>query len=331
MTRFGYTLMTEQSGPRELVRYAQAADRLGFDFAVSSDHYFPWLDEQGHASYAWSLLGAVAQATERLDLMTYVTCPTVRYHPVVVAQKAATLGLLSDNRFTLGLGSGENLNEHVVGERWPAVGERHDMLEESLEIIRALLAGERLTWQGVHFRVDSAKVWDLPEERVEIGVAVSGGQSVSRFAPLADHLVAVQPEADLVEQWDEVRNAAGVAGARSRKVGQIPISWDPDRERAVARAHEQFRWFGGGWHVNADLPTTEAFDAASQFVRPEDVAESIPCGPDLDAIVEAVSAYWEAGFTDVALVQVGDEGQQRFLDEAAGPLLDKLRAAAPSA
>ncbi len=329
MTRFGYTLMTEQSGPKELVGYAVDAERAGFDFAVSSDHFFPWVDEQGHAPYAWSVLGAVAHATSRIDLMTYVTCPTVRYHPAVVAQKAATLGVLSDGRFTLGLGAGENLNEHVVGERWPAVGERHDMLEEALHIIRALLDGERLTFDGVHFRTDSARVWDLPGEPVQLGVAVSGDQSVSRFAPLADHLVATEPEAALVAGWDEAR--AGVEGAGpSRKIAQIPISWDPDPEVATQRAHEQFRWFAGGWHVNADLPTTEAFAAASRFVRPEDVAETIPCGPDLDAVVEAASAYWEAGFTDVALVQVGDAAQQRFLDEVAAPLLDRLRAAAPS-
>lgn len=329
MTRFGYTLMTEQSGPKQLVGYAGDAERLGFDFLVSSDHSFPWLDEQGHAPYAWSLLGAVAQVTSRVDLMTYVTCPTVRYHPAVVAQKAATLGVLSDGRFTLGLGAGENLNEHVVGERWPAVGERHDMLEEAVEIIRALLDGERLTFDGVHFRVDSAKVWDLPEHPVEIGVAVSGAQSISRFAPLADHLITTEPEADLLAGWDRARAEAGDL-PRSRKIGQIPISWDPDADTAKQRAHEQFRWFAGGWHVNADLPTTEAFAAASQYVRPDDVAGTIPCGPDLDAVVEAVSAYWEAGFTDIALVQVGDAAQQRFLDEAAGPLLEKLRAAAPS-
>ncbi|MCC2336105.1 TIGR03557 family F420-dependent LLM class oxidoreductase [Cellulomonas wangsupingiae] len=332
MTRFGYTLMTEQSGPRELVGYAQHADRLGFDFAVSSDHYFPWLDAQGHAPYAWSVLGAVAQATERLELMTYVTCPTIRYHPAVVAQKAATMALLSEGRFTLNVGAGENLNEHVVGERWPAVGERHDMLEEALEIIHRLFDGERVTYEGAHFRVDSARLWDLPDTRVPIGVAVSGGQSVSRFSGLADHLVAVEPDADLVRRWDEARAGLGsleVVGP-SRKIGQVPISWGPDRDEAVARAHDEFRWFGGGWKVNADLPTTEAFEAASQFVRPEDVAASIPCGPDLDAVVEAVAAYWEAGFTDVAVVQVGDALQQQFLDEAAGPLLERLRAAAPA-
>ncbi|GEK22317.1 TIGR03557 family F420-dependent LLM class oxidoreductase [Cellulomonas xylanilytica] len=326
MTRFGYTLMTEQSGPKDLVRYSIAAERLGFDFEVSSDHYFPWLDAQGHAPHAWTLLGAVAQATERVELMTYVTCPILRYHPAVVAQKAATLGVLSDGRFQLNVGAGENLNEHVVGERWPAVGERHDMLEEAIEIIRELFTGDRVNYAGDFFQVDSAKLWDLPDEPIQIGAAVSGPQSIQRFSQLVDHLVAVEPDADAIHAWDDAR---GHSLPESRKIGQIPISWDPDREKAVARAHEQFRWFAGGWKVNADLPTTEAFDAASQFVRPDDVAEQIPCGPDLDAVVEAVSAYWEAGFTDIAIVQVGDEKQDEFLSTAAGPLLEKLRAASP--
>ena len=320
MTRFGYTLMTEQSGPRELVRYAQQAEEVGFDFEVSSDHYSPWLVSQGHAPYAWSVLGAVAHATSRVELMTYVTCPTLRYHPAVVAQKAATLQLLAEGRFTLGLGAGESLNEHVVGEGWPGVDQRQDMLVEAIEIIRALHTGDLVTYDGSYFRVDSARVWDAPEGGVPLGVAVSGESSLSKFAPLADHMIAVQPEGDLVTGWDE-RHGPG-----SRKIGQVPVSWDPDPDAAIARAHEQFRWFAGGWAVNADLPTPAGFEAASQFVRPEDVAASIPCGPDLDALAEGVRPFLEAGFTDIAIVQIGDEKQQQFLDEAAGPLLEKLRA-----
>ncbi len=327
-TRFGYTLMTEQSGPRELVRYAVAADDVGFDFAVSSDHYSPWLTEQGHSPYAWSVLGAVAQATERLELMTYVTCPTMRYHPAVVAQKAATVSLLSEGRFTLGLGSGENLNEHTVGEGWPAVETRQEMLEEAVEIIRELFGGDLVTYRGEHYAVDSARLWDLPEEQVRIAIAVSGDRSVERFAPLADDLIAVEPKSELIEAWNGVEGADRI-GSGARAIGQIPICWDPDEKVAVERAHEQFRWFGGGWDVNADLPTTAGFSSASQFVTPDDVAEAIPCGPDLDRIVESVSGFWEAGFTDVAVVQVGDEGQDRFLEEAAGTLLERLRAAAP--
>ncbi len=318
--------MTEQSGPRALVDYAVAAERVGFDFEVSSDHYSPWLDTQGHSGYAWSILGAVAQATERVDLMTYVTCPSIRYHPAVVAQKAATLGVLSGGRFTLGLGAGENLNEHVVGERWPAVEERHELLTESVHLIKDLFSGELVDYQGVHFQVDSARLWDLPDTPVEIGVAVSGPRSVAAFATIADHLITTEPEPGLLKSWDDARRDVSLPA--SRKIGQIPICWDPDADAAIARAHAEFRWFGLGWPVNANLPTTEAFESASAFVRPEDVAESIPCGPDLDAIVAAVQPYLDAGFTDVALVQIGDDGQQRFLDEAAGPLLEKLRAAA---
>ncbi len=324
MVRFGYTLMTEQSGPRELIGYARAAEDLGFDFEVSSDHYSPWLTEQGHAPNAWVTLGAVAQATERVELMTYVTCPTMRYHPAVVAQQAATLQLISDGRFVLGLGAGENLNEHITGEGWPPVQQRQDMLEEAIEIIRELHTGELVTWEGDYFRIDSARIWDVPDQRVPLGLAVSGGSSIARFAEVGDHLIAVEPDAALISDWDDAR--AGLP--ESRKIGQVPICWAPDEQTAIDLAHEQFRWFGGGWSVNADLPTPAGFAGASQFVRPEDVAASIPCGPDLDHIVEGVKAYWEAGFTDVAIVQVGDRLQQRFLDEAAGPLLEQLRAAA---
>jgi G6PDH family F420-dependent oxidoreductase len=294
---------------------------------VSSDHYSPWLVEQGHAPYAWTVLGAVAQATSRVDLMTYVTCPTLRYHPAVVAQKAATLQLLAEGRFTLGLGAGESLNEHVVGGGWPGIATRQSMLVEAVEIIRRLHTGDLVDYRGEHFDVDSARIWDLPDIPVELAIAVAGGRAVEHFAPIADHMVAVEPREDLVESWNSTEGATPIGPSGAKAIGQIPICWGPDQDAARKLAHEQFRWFAGGWSVNADLPTPAGFAAASQFVTPDDVAGSIPCGPDLDAIVESVSAFWKAGFTDIALVQVGDQHQQAFLDEAARPLLEKLRAA----
>jgi G6PDH family F420-dependent oxidoreductase len=319
MTAFGYTLLCEQRGPRELVSDAVAAERAGFDFEVISDHYFPWLDSMGHAPYAWSVLGAVATATERVGLMTYVTCPTIRYHPAVVAQKAATVALLTEGRFTLGLGAGENLNEHVVGQGWPPANVRHEMLDEAVVIIRELFGGGYVNFVGKHYRVDSAKLWDVPDGGVPIAVAVSGTQSIEHFAPVSDAMVAVEPEPALVQGFDRA------AGAELPKIGQQPISWDPDRDTAVERAHELFRWFAGGWKVNAELPGTAGFAAATSFVRREDVAQAFPCGPDVSAHVEAVRPFVDAGFTHVALAQVGGETQPAFCDFARDELLPALR------
>lgn len=324
MTSFGYTLMTEQAGPKELVRHAVAAEDAGFEFEVCSDHFSPWLAAQGHAPNAWAVLGAVAHATQEVGLCSYVTCPTIRYHPAVVAQQAATVQILADGRFTLGLGSGENLNEHVVGQAWPTVDKRIDMLAEAMKIIRELFSGELVDHRGEYFEVASARLWDVPDVPVALAVSMTGDRSVEKLADFADHLVQTEPDGDVVKKWRGRRQTVGLPDGRV--IGQLPISWDPDRDKAIARAHDQFRWFAGGWSVNADLPTTAGFAAASQYVRPEDVAESIPCGPDLDAIVAAVKPFRDAGFTDVALVQVGGDTQEQFLAEVAEPLLAALRA-----
>ncbi|MEU3275118.1 TIGR03557 family F420-dependent LLM class oxidoreductase [Saccharomonospora sp. NPDC006951] len=327
--RFGYTLMTEQAGPAELVGHAAAAEAAGFDFEVMSDHFSPWLAEQGHAPYAWSVLGAVTQVTSSVELMTYVTCPLLRYHPAVVAQKAATIQLLSGDRFLLGLGAGENLNEHIVGGGWPPVNVRHEMLSEALQIIDGLFAGGYTNFAGEHYRVDSAKLWDLPGRRTPIGVAVSGEQSVARFALASDALIAVEPNGELCRHWDAERAAIGEES--SRKIGQLPVSWDTDERAAVRRAHEQFRWFAGGWKVNAELPGPAGFAGATQFVSPGDVADSIPCGADPDRVVAAARPFWEAGFTDLALVQIGGDRQEEFFAAAENELLPALRAASPEA
>ncbi|MFF3013222.1 LLM class F420-dependent oxidoreductase [Streptomyces sp. NPDC057939] len=319
MVRFGYTMMTEQAGPRELVEHVAAAERAGFDFSVTSDHYFPWLASQGHAPYAWSVLGAAAQATTTIPLMTYVTCPTIRYHPAVVAQKAATMQLLSDGRFRLGLGSGENLNEHVVGPGWPAAHVRLAMLEEGVGIIRDLLDGGSVNHHGQYFDVENAKLWDLPDEPPPIGIAVSGKRSCELAGRYADLAIAVDPERELLESFDR---AGGVGKPR---VGQLAVCHDTDREAAVRRAHDQFRWSVGGWQVNAELPGPSAFDQASRYVRPEDIAKSIPCGDDPDDFVDAVRPFVEAGFTEIALIQVGGSHQHSFIDWSETTLLPALR------
>jgi G6PDH family F420-dependent oxidoreductase len=319
MMQIGYTMMCEQAGPRELVRHVSLAEQAGFDFSVVSDHYFPWLEEQGHSPYAWSVLGAAAQATERIPLMTFVTCPTGRYHPAVVAQKAATMQLLSGGRFTLGVGAGENLNEHVTGEPWPSVRVRHARLVEALEIITALFRGGYVRYEGRHFQLDSVKLWDLPQVPPPIGVAASGERSAGVAARLGDALIAVGPDSELVAAF-EARGGRG-----KPRYGQLPVSMDADPARARRRAWEQFRWFGGGWKVNAELPGPAAFAGASQFVREEDVAEAIPCGDDPGPVLQAVRSFEKAGFTHLALVQVGGEHQDQFIEWAADRLIEPAR------
>ncbi len=317
--KIGYTMMCEQSGPKDLVQDLALAEEAGFDYSVISDHYFPWLDEQGHSPYAWSVLGAAAQATSTIPLMTYVTCPTRRYHPVVVAQKAATVQLLSDGRFTLGLGAGENLNEHVVGGGWPSANTRHEMLAEAVEIIRDLFDGGYVRHQGRHFDIDSAKLWDLPEQPPPIGIAVSGTQSATLAGKLADLVIAVEPKAELLTSFAEA------GGGAKPSYGQVPVSFDLDEKAARRRAHEQFRWFAGGWKVNAELPGTGAFAAASAFVTEDDVADQIPCGSDVDRHLEAIGEFADAGFTHLALVQVGGDQQSSFIKWAGEELLPRAR------
>ncbi|CAN5163730.1 LLM class F420-dependent oxidoreductase [soil metagenome] len=316
----GYTLMGEQRSPKDLVRDAVRAEAAGFDFLVASDHYSPWLEVQGHSPHAWTVLGAVAQATERIPFMTYVTCPIVRYHPAVVAQKAATLALLSDGRFSLGVGAGENLNEHVVGQGWPPVTTRHSMLREALVIVRQLWTGQYVTFHGEHFDVEDAKLYDLPEEQVRIGVAGSGTSSCTLAAELGDFFIGTEPKPELKQKY-------AAAGGSGEMVGQFPVVYGPDADAALGVLHEQFRWGTLGWKVQAELPGPVNFQAAAQHVRPEDMAEAGAWGPHLDPYLEKISAFRDAGYERVALVQVGQD-QDAFCEwftSTLGPAVQRLR------
>lgn len=324
MVAIGYTMMSEQTPPRQLVRDLRTAEDAGFDFSVMSDHHAPWLEEQGHSPYAWSVLGAAAQATERIPLMTFVTCPTMRYHPAVVAQKAATMDLLSGGRFTLGIGAGENLNEHVAIDAWPPVGRRHEMLVEAVEIIRELLAGGYVTYEGDHFSVESARIWDLPEDGVPIGIAASGPESGRIAAENGDALIAISPDSGLVRGFNEA------GGAGKPVYGQIAVSYDTDVDAARERAHRLWRWSVAGWKVMAELPSPVNFGAQTATVRPDDVAELVPCGPDVEPVVAAVRKFAEAGFTHLALVGVGAEKQDEFLAWSNKELLPALRELGPA-
>jgi G6PDH family F420-dependent oxidoreductase len=319
MVAIGYTMMCEQRSPKDLVDDLVFAEQAGFDFSVISDHYHPWLEVQAHSPYAWAVLGAAAQATTRIPLMTYVTCPTIRYHPAVVAQKAATLALLSDGRFRLGLGAGEQLNEHVVGRGWPSVTTRHQMLSEAVDIIRRLWEGGYVTCRGRHFAVQDAKLFDRPATPPRLGLAASGRASCALAGQKADLLIATEPKAELVRMFGDA------GGAGKPAVAQIAICWGPSEDKCRAIARDQFRWAATGWKVQAELPNPVSFDAGSRFVRNEDIAELVPCGPSVDGIVEGVGKFVEAGFDEVALLQIGDR-QRELCDFYASDLAPSLRA-----
>ncbi|HEY3955237.1 MAG TPA: TIGR03557 family F420-dependent LLM class oxidoreductase [Streptosporangiaceae bacterium] len=319
MTQFGYTAMCEQTPVRQLVGDLVAAEEAGFDFSVMSDHYFPWIEDQGHSGYAWSILGAAAQATHRLPLMTFVTCPSFRYHPAVVAQKAATMGVLSGGRFTLGLGAGENLNEHVIGSGWPSARMRQERLSEAVEIIRRLMSGDYVSFSGRHYSVERAKLYDLPDTPVPIGIAVSGPGSVRLAAEHADCMISTEPEASLIERFEQA------GGSGKPKYGQVPLCYDRDENAARARAVKLWRWAVPGWHVMSELPEPRSFEAAAATVTEDDIGELVPSGPDTGRHVQAVQKFIDAGFTHVALVGVGAGQQDEFLSWAAGELLPALR------
>lgn len=318
MTTFGNTLFSELNGPKALVDQAVASEAAGFDFLVMSDHFHPWLSSHTDSPFAWSVLGAVAVRTERIELMSYVTCPFVRYHPAIIAQAAATIQLLSDDRFTLGLGAGERLNEHVVGRGWPAVDVRHEMLTESIEIIRALWTGDMTTYRGDHLTVEDAKLFSLPSTPPQIAVAGSGSQSIDLTVDLGDAFIGTEPDADMIAEY------RAKAGDGVRTIGQVPLSYDADRGRATEYAR-RFAFGIAGWKVMSELPNVVNFDAAASTVRDEDIAEVAGIGPDPDDHVEAVMSFVEAGYDEVCVVQVGDdkEGFFRFWSDELAPRLKK--------
>jgi G6PDH family F420-dependent oxidoreductase len=316
MTELGFTLMCEEHGPKPLVRYATMAEQAGFDFAAISDHFHPWLDSQGNSPFTWSLLGAIAERTERLGLMTMVTCPFLRYHPAIVAQAAATVAILSDDRFVLGLGAGENLNEHVVGEGWPSPPICHEMLEESVVIIRQLWEGGEHSFHGRYLALEQARLYTLPARPPEIAIAAGGSQAARLAADAGDALITVEPSSDLVGEYQQ-------AGGTGSRYGQVALCWAKTEDEAVEVALEQQRYAVPGWKVMAELPVPASFDAATRTVREEDITRVVACGPDPERHVEAIRRFTEAGYDRVAVLQVGpdQEGFLSFFQEELRPKL----------
>ena len=298
--QYGYKLSAEGFDPKELVRQAKLAEASGFDFVEMSDHYHPWLDSQGHSPFAWTVLGAIAAETDRIGLATGVTCPTVRYHPAIIAQAAATLAIVSDDRFTLGVGAGERLNEHVVGRGFPAVAERQEMLREALEIIRLLWQGGYRSYRGEYLDLEDARVFDLPDRLPVIAVAAGGPDAAELAAELGDGLFGTEADPELLGAYRD-------AGGSGPRYGEVGLAWAEDEEQAVRAAFESSRWSLAGWKVMSELPNPVNFDASAQYVREEDVAAQMPCGPEVAKHVAAVRSYEQAGYDHVVLANNGPD------------------------
>jgi G6PDH family F420-dependent oxidoreductase len=300
MTKLGYSLSSEEFGAPTLVAQAERAERAGFSFAGISDHFHPWVDAQGESPFVWGTLGAIAARTERLELITGVTCPTQRIHPAIVAQAAATVAQLMPGRFSLGVGTGENLNEHVTGERWPSTVERQDRLAEAIEVIRDLWEGELTSHRGEYYRVENARIYSMPDELPPLLVAVAGARSVELAADHGDGIIGTAPEAGSVEQFRR-------EGGEGPAYGQLTVCWAEDEASARRTAHKIWPNAAIGGSLSFELPLPAHFEDAAENVREEDVAEAVVCGPDPERHRAAIQEYVDAGYDHIYVHQVGDE------------------------
>jgi coenzyme F420-dependent glucose-6-phosphate dehydrogenase len=324
MTTFGYKLSSEEFGPRELVRLGRLAEESGFEFALISDHFHPWTDTQGQSPFVWSVIGGLAEATSRLVVGTGVTCPTIRTHPAVIAQAAATSAVMLPGRFFLGVGTGENLNEHIVGARWPAIDVRRAMLEEAIDVIRSLWRGGYHDHHGRFFTVERARLYTRPETPPPIMIAASGRKSAELAGRLGDGLVATEPMRELVEAF----GAAG--GGGKPRYAEILVCWARDEPSARRTAH---RWWPlAGFHgpLVTELAIPAHFEAAAKMVTEDAVAEAVVCGPDPERHLARIREYAAAGFDHLCVHQVGpdQEGFLRFYAQDVLPRLAERRAAA---
>ena len=317
MTELGYKLSSEEHGPNDLVRNAARAEQAGFSFALISDHYHPWIDRQGHSPFVWSVIGGIAQATERLKLGTGVTCPTIRIHPAVIAQAAATSAAMMPGRFFLGVGTGENLNEHILGDRWPPAGVRLDMLEEAIEVIRLLWKGERSSHHGKHYTVENARIYTLPDELPPIAIAAAGKKAAKLAGRLGDALVSVAPDDEVVKRFEDA------GGAGKPKYAEIQVCWAKSEKEALDTAYEWWPNVDVPGELGQELPVPAHFEQAAENVTRERIAEKVSCGPDPEKHLDGVRKFVDAGFDHVCVHQIGPD-QKGFFDFYEQEVLPKL-------
>jgi len=312
----GYSLSCEEHAPNDLVGFAKSAEAAGFGFALVSDHFHPWIDAQGNSPFVWSVIGGVAQATERLRLGTGVTCPLIRIHPAIIAQAAATSAAMMPGRFFLGVGTGENLNEHVLGGKWPAPDQRLEMLEEAVEVIRLLWQGGYQTHRGKHYTVERARIYTLPEQLPEICVAAAQPNAAELAGRIGDGFIGVAPKEELIEKFEQA------GGDGKPRYGHLTVCWAEDEEQAKQTAHQNWPNAGLEGPLNQELATPADFEAVAEMVEPDDL-ETLPLGPDPDRYLDAIREFDDAGYSHVYIHQLGPN-QDGFLEFARRELLPRL-------
>jgi G6PDH family F420-dependent oxidoreductase len=321
MAEIGYTLTSEEHRPSDLVRYARLAEEAGFPHALISDHYHPWTDRQGQSPFVWSVIGGIAQVTERLRLGTGVTCPTVRIHPAVVAQAAATSAAMMPGRFFLGVGTGENLNEHILGDHWPSAAVRREMLEEAVAVMRELWKGDLVEHRGRHYTVENARIYTLPDEPPPVMVAAAGPEAAELAGRIGDGFVGTAPDAELIETFE----SAG--GEGKPRYGQVTVCWGQDEAQAVKTAHEWWPNIAISGELGQVLPQPAHFEQAAENVSEDEVAELIACGPEADRHIGFIERFADAGYDHVFVHQVGPD-QEGFLDFYSREVLPRIGAKA---
>jgi coenzyme F420-dependent glucose-6-phosphate dehydrogenase len=325
--RFGYALSSEEHRPLDLVRYARRAEEVGFDFAFLSDHFHPWLDRQGQSPFAWSVLGGIATSTDRLTVGTGVTALSLRIHPAILAQAAATIGDMLPGRFWFGVGTGENLNEHVTGEPWPEHSQRAAMLEEAVEIIRRLWTGELVDHRGDFYDVVRARIYTLPEQLPPILVAASGPESAEVAGRIGDGLISTAPKEEIVDAYRGARGGSGDTNRSRPIVGQVTVCWADDEASARRIAREWWPTAALPGDNSQELPLPSSFEALAAIVTEDQVAERVACGPDPEVHLAKIQLFLDAGFDHVYLHQVGpdQEGFFRFAEQELLPRLGRSR------
>jgi coenzyme F420-dependent glucose-6-phosphate dehydrogenase len=317
-TEYGYTLSSEEHPPRDLVANARQAEDAGFDFVSISDHFHPWVSAQGHSPFVWSVLGAIAATTDRIDVAVGVTCPIVRIHPAIIAHATATTSQLFGERFTFGVGTGEALNEHVLGHRWPRPEVRLAMLEEAVDIIRRLWSGETVDHRGAFYEVENARLFDPPSVDVPIIVSGFGPSAVELAARIGDGYWGHSPDKETVDRY----RSAGGAGPR---YAQLNVCWAADEAKARATVHEVWPNAGVVGQLAQDLPTFSHFEDAARMVSEDDAVAHVPCGPTLEPVLEAVQQFADAGYDHLYFHQIGPDqaGFLRFWESSLGPALGR--------